>query len=230
MLSEKNKIENTKAVIDEKSVETENTWTESFDFIKNKSLRDEIERYVTNPDNLLGKGGAAMVFSLEGQCIKLMKNRHNSDLVDMYNLGNTVENEFKIQGMLDQFEVDGVYSPMSGICFVGQENAAIVMEELHAVNLQMVLLGREELPNTFNKEDFCAKLESYIYEMHDLGIAHGDLFARNIMIDNETGLPRVIDFGRSMHSEDQNNPKFIKLKKDDLENLDKISLAIEQKL
>lgn len=220
--------ERSRAIIE--TPKREEVWTESFDFVESKALRDEIEKYVTNSCNFLGKGGAAMVFSLDGQCIKLMKNRHNSDLVNQYNLGNTIENEFKIQCMLDDFEVDGVYSPMGGICYVGQENAAIVMEELDAVNLQLVLNGKKKLPANFKKEDFCIKLEGYIYEMHDLGIAHGDLFARNVMIDNETGLPRVIDFGRAMYSSDAKNHDLIRLKKEDIKNLDEIIEKIEEKL
>jgi len=201
--------------------ETENIWQESFDFIKDEQLKEAIIKYVKNPKNFLGKGGAAMVFSLETQCIKLLKNRHNSDLVNQYNLGNTVQNEFFIQSLLNNFDIGGVHSPKIIAYYIGKENAAIIMEKLTAANLQLVINKTEDLPKKFDPENFIIQLEQYIYEMHDLGIVHGDLFPRNIMIDKQTGLPRIIDFGRAIYSptKDQN---FQKVLKEDLENLDKI--------
>jgi len=227
MLSEKI---GTSIVSENTTAEKQEVWTGSLDFVRSKALREEIKKYVSNPEHFLGKGGAAMVFSFEGQCVKLMKNRHNSASAGMFKLGNTAEKEFEIQGMLDEFEVDGVYSPMTGICYTGQENTAIVMEELNAVNLQLVINGEKSLPANFNADDFCLKLETYIYEMHDFGIAHGDLFARNVMIDNETGNPRVIDFGKAMYSKNQKDSNFVNMTKEDVKNLNNILLTIENKL
>jgi len=61
-------------------------WTEPVDFEKDRDeqeidlINKKIEEYVRNPDNFLGAGGAGKVFALENQCIKLMKNRHNTKL------------------------------------------------------------------------------------------------------------------------------------------------------
>lgn len=55
---------------------------------------------------------------------------------------------------------------------------------------------RKEFPETFNVNIFFEKLEKFIKKMHsEVGVYHRDLFARNIMIDNETGNPIVLDFG-----------------------------------
>ena len=66
--------------------------------------------------------------------------------------------------------------------------------------------------------------------MHDeTGIVHGDLFARNIMVDKETGNPRVIDFGRSKYFSTKNGA-FHKMVREDIKNLDDIVEKIEEKI
>lgn len=53
-----------------------------------------------------------------------------------------------------------------------------------------------DFPESFDADSFFTKLTSFIEKMHmDLGIYHADLFSRNILIDNKTGNPIVIDFG-----------------------------------
>jgi len=54
----------------------------------------------------------------------------------------------------------------------------------------------KNFPSTFDHNEFFLKLERFIKKMHnEKGIYHRDLYARNIMIDNETGNPIVLDFG-----------------------------------
>ncbi len=55
---------------------------------------------------------------------------------------------------------------------------------------------KKELPHSFEHEVFFNKLEDFVKKMHDeKGIYHRDLHSRNVLIDNETGNPIVIDFG-----------------------------------
>lgn len=55
---------------------------------------------------------------------------------------------------------------------------------------------KKEFPKSFNPNVFFTKLSNFIEKMHtEKGVYHRDLFARNIMIDNETGNPIVLDFG-----------------------------------
>jgi tRNA A-37 threonylcarbamoyl transferase component Bud32 len=85
---------------------------------------------------------------------------------------------------------------------------------LDAVNLQLVINGDEMMPDNFNKEEFFDSLGEYVGEMHfQKNIAHGDLYARNIMVDRVTGKPYVIDFGRSVNM--TNLSKQERIKKED---------------
>jgi len=173
-------------------------------------LQEKMRKAIENERNFLGKGGSAHVFDLGDQCIKIMPNRHEDPRASMFDLGNSVEVEFKTQDQLRHLNVDGVYAPRTIAFFSGKKITAIVMERLNAANAQVVANKKENLPDGFlgkkelKKEnleeildEFFNTLEAYVGEMHDLGIVHGDLKLRNIMIDRETGKPRVIDFGRS---------------------------------
>lgn len=175
-------------------------WEGPVDFIGNKELREKIVEIVTNRENFIDKGGAGQVFDLGTYCIKLMKNRHNSDL--KYNIVNPPQKEYEIQGLLGNVTIDGVFAPRVYGMGEGKEDSAIVMGRLDAVNMQKVLNGEEGLPENFSLDGFFADLESYIANgVHELGIIHNDLEPRNIMIDKKTGKPRLIDFGRSLYFE-----------------------------
>ena len=54
---------------------------------------------------------------------------------------------------------------------------------------------KKEFPENFDPEIFFDKLENFIRKIHEKGIYHRDLFPRNVLIDENTGLPIVIDFG-----------------------------------
>lgn len=189
-----------------------------------------IECYVKDPENFLGEGGAGKVFNIGDQCIKLMKNRHSSASARYYNLGNTPQQEFAIQATLNEFEANGVFSPSALRFYVGDQCSGIVMERLDAANLQTVLNGKESVPDGFDIEDFFFRLENYIGEMHDeFGIIHNDLEPRNVMIDRETGFPRVIDFGRSLVFKDKPE-NFDHLAKRDFDNINRAYELVKKHL
>lgn len=164
-------------------------------------LRKEIGAIIKNPDRFIDKGGAGSVYKLSsvaerGLCVKVLEHRENAP-----DPGHTADIEARYQRRMCEVEVAGVRSPR---CFgywmsEGEEwKAGIIMEQLDAVNLQHVLNGTESLPETFDSEEFFGDLEEYIDNMHEkLKILHGDMAARNIMVDRKTGRPYLIDYGRA---------------------------------
>lgn len=71
----------------------------------------------------------------------------------------------------------------------------LVMELLDAVSIDDVMTGRKKLPESFVDITFFSHVRRFVEKMHKKEICHHDLQEGNVMIDIQTGLPRVIDFG-----------------------------------
>ena len=187
-------------------------------------LKEDILLFIGDEENYLGEGGVGTVFRLgrgSGICIKIIANRHNSANASMMNLGNDVDEEVQFLIDLEDVEVEGVSSTRYISYFRGSDYNAIIMEELDAVNLQDILLGNAKFPKNFDLETAFAALEKYIDHIQmEKGIVHNDLEARNIMIDNNTGFFKVIDFGRAFY--EKNNQRMEKAGRTDWDNLDQI--------
>ena len=205
------------------------TWSRPLDFVEdgfnpNASFREFLQTAVENPEQFIGKGGAGKVFDLgNGWCIKLTENRHMLPDKDKYDLGNTMQVEARIQNKISEYEVRGVRAPRV-LCYqIGSETCAMIMETLIAVNLQEVLNGKQEMPKTFNADIFGEVLDDYIQGLHnEYGIVHYDLEPRNVMVSTETGLPYVIDFGRSKIYRDIESAEAINAFDKDTDALDRI--------
>lgn len=77
-----------------------------------------------------------------------------------------------------------------------QEKISIfAMERLNAVSVNDVIEGLKPMPEAFRIEVFFKELRDFFETMHRRGVHHRDAHEGNIMIDVETGLPYVIDFG-----------------------------------
>ncbi|HJN85002.1 MAG TPA: protein kinase [Patescibacteria group bacterium] len=166
-----------------------------------KRVEADIAKIAADPGRFIDKGGAGAVYnSAAGICIKVLEPREMSPNAHLMDIGNPVEVEASIQRMLTEV-VDGARAPWCYAFMKGRlasEKSVIVMEQLDAVNLQMVMNGTQELPEGFDPDDFLMALSSYIDYMHDdAGVVHLDLAPRNVMVDRKTGTPRIIDFGRS---------------------------------
>lgn len=74
---------------------------------------------------------------------------------------------------------------------------AIVMDQIDGHNLEEVLNEPNLLPENFDIDHFFDEIKKFISLLNARGIHHRDLSIRNIMIQNKTGRPVVIDFGRS---------------------------------
>lgn len=208
-------------LIDEGSLEREKRLHEYLSLIKET---------FDNQDNYMDHGGAAKVYSFAERevCIKIMKNRHLSQSKEMFNLGNKPIVEFALMERLHDFKKGGVRSPVAEACVESGESSMIIMEKLDAVNVQHVLNGSEEMPESFDREKFCESLEEYIDGLHEeKGIAHMDLFPRNVMIDRKTGAAYVIDFGRSELLNNLSDEEKQKSMDDDWGKYDELYLKLE---
>jgi RIO-like serine/threonine protein kinase len=210
-----NSFENPYKEEDEQTIDLE-TIARTKEFIENLDAVEgldtvavaEIKERLSDPERYLDKGGAAVVYTLSNDvCIKVLTDRHSSisENREHYDLGVSVEEEAEILRILTSFSKSGVRTPAYKALVKSSKpggTAAIVMEQLNAVNLKHVLLGKEEMPSSFNREKFFEALETYLVALHEeMRFAHNDLEARNIMVDRETGLPYVIDFGRAKRLE-----------------------------
>jgi tRNA A-37 threonylcarbamoyl transferase component Bud32 len=192
---------------------------------------DMVQQFINNPKFYIDRGGVGEVFALgtTGFCVKLIKDRHNKNDTIKYDLGNTIEQEGKFLKHMIGLEVKGARSPYYFDVLKGEGYGALIMEQLSAVNLQKVITGEAELPDNFSFDTFFSSLESYVDKMHETrGVTHGDLFARNIMIDSTTALPYLIDFGRAHDLRKVTDFKRESLIQADWNELDKVTVDVEK--
>ncbi|HET8575258.1 MAG TPA: phosphotransferase [Candidatus Paceibacterota bacterium] len=190
----------------EQSLKERESQPEKQELLRRKEVRTEVMRKAVQqlaemkaePERFLDQGGAGSVYEvMAGMCMKVPL-RHYVFPSDHYDLGNTLDVEASFLRRVSGIYHAGVRAPGYIGLATNQGLSGLVMEKLPAVNFQKVLSGEEPLPETFNENKFFSALEKYIDFMHqDLQVAHGDLYSRNVMMDRKSGMPYVIDFGRS---------------------------------
>lgn len=162
--------------------------------------------HMSDPTKFLGNGSSAEVYALRLDtaattrmiCIKVIKD------AGQYALGLDVHEELDALSLVHDLDVNGVAAPRGVFAFSGSNIHGLAMEHLNAVNLRRVLDGstteemKDVLPKTFDINIFEKSLLAYIRAMHERGVIHNDLYLRNIMVDRQTGLPYVIDFGKAI--------------------------------
>lgn len=84
--------------------------------------------------------------------------------------------------------------------------SVLAMQEIKGFSLDRLLPkkpgAKPELsfPKSFSADTFFPALKTFVEKMHnEKNIYHCDLFSRNIMIEEKTGKPVVIDFGNAVH-------------------------------
>jgi len=157
----------------------------------------KMEEVLNNADNYVNHGASGVVYSFgkTGFCTKLMRDR-SIPRPSYYKKTNTALEEFMFMKRLQGFESEGVRIPGLVEIMEGKTYQAILMEQLDAVNLQEIINGRKPVPEKFELDHFFDSLDGFIQDMHsEKDILHNDLEFRNIMVDNETGTPYLVDFG-----------------------------------
>ena len=156
----------------------------------------EFERSVGNPELFLGDGATAEVHRLTYDPRICIKTVHDEE---MYRKGNTIYQEGDFMDRLNGFSVDGVRTPKFYFYHDTPTMKSLGMETIEGHSLSKIVEHAVEFPDIadISVDATTRALKNYITAMHDMKIYHGDLFERNIMIERETLLPRVIDFGKS---------------------------------
>jgi serine/threonine protein kinase len=219
-----------KVLIDNLTSVTTRKYLESkgYEYPSSARYHNFIAESVQNERNFLGKGGKGRVYSFVSPdapntriCIKVMQ--HMEEAYHIADRGNDPIAEFRLQSKVSTLNQQGTtkYPRPLQLLDCTDSFYALVMEELPAMNLQNVLLGRDTVPEGFNVKECMDRLYEYVDELHEAGIIHNDLEARNIMLDMETGAPYIIDFGRSVKLDDMEESLQAKrLREGDYNNLD----------
>jgi len=148
----------------------------------------------------LGNGATADVFLLETSmdiCVKYIARTDPYQQDILSGEGNSLATEISYLERVEQLVVEGVRAPR--YLFMVPGKLAYCMEAMDALNLSLVLGGKIPFhaSEKLDPQEFARRLQNYLKALHGMGIVHGDIAARNIMIDKKTLLPVVIDFGKA---------------------------------
>ncbi len=105
---------------------------------------------------------------------------------------STNQTKVKVPAPLFSFDTKVVDDQIRAV----KQKSILCMERIDGPSLKNVLEGSAPLPANFDFDVFFGELEKFIRELNtNLRIHHRDLHSGNVLIDKETGMPAVIDFG-----------------------------------
>lgn len=174
---------------------------ESLEFNEN-GLSEIVDYVLKYRREFIGEGMTAKVFKYPPNkklCIKVIDSETISKDYEFKGF-NSLKEEGEFLLRISRLNRGKVKVPIPLASFsVKSENdvntQVLVMETLDAVTCRSVLDFENELPEKFNIDRFMSDLRKFIDDMHSLSVHHRDLHAGNVMIDVNTGDPRIIDFG-----------------------------------
>jgi serine/threonine protein kinase len=182
--------------------------------------KEQLARIAHDPKNYIDEGGAAKVYRLPGgACMKVMRPHHEGRASGLL-LGNSLEEEAHFLEKLSNVSAQEARTPQYLSSIRDGEFSALLMEEIGGCNLRRILSREAPLPSSYSHHRFFEALEKYLQVLHEqVGIVHGDLEPRNIMIETDSGAPRLIDFGRSKWMDRLPKEEGVRLARDDWEKL-----------
>lgn len=149
----------------------------------------------------LGEGNFSTVFEdiKTGACCKKLKPSEKP----LNNVHRELEFLGELRGLSE--EVDVPMPLISMDAYTRGEGGKIqkcsvaIMETINGPSLDDVITGKRELPESFDLDKYFDAVRDFIINtMHRKGIYHRDIANRNLMIDQDTGKPFIIDFGDSV--------------------------------
>lgn len=188
----------------EKSIDGPNPlgelWSEDIDVLTKEKIRKNVDHLVDENKGreLLGAGGYAHVhidsFD-DGFCMKIAHEGTELQTVSEF------LREVTIQDLVaNKIKHSTVFTPKPIYCKTTKPHA-ILMERVHGCNLEEIGLHHEKASRFINilSTDHHVHIQvitDFILEMHKLGVLHGDLHPRNIMLTDDFRWA-IIDFGKS---------------------------------
>jgi len=161
----------------------------------------EVMRSFKDFDQYMGNGATAEVYAMANNntvCVKFITNQ------ERYNENNSIRKEHDyLSTVYESTKHKAVRTPYP--IFVRMhptEGHSYGMEKVKGASLSQLVEFPDKYPELIElaKGVDRAQLESdlldFIKQMHDAGVTHGDLFKRNLMLD-EDGRLFVIDFGKA---------------------------------
>lgn len=143
---------------------------------------------------VIDQGENAEIWALEGHelsdlCVKKLKKTPKLSY-------RSLEDEFKYQKDVNAI---GVRTPLDFMIVKDTETQEeyLIMERIYGVSIAQVMgeFSRKPIPLSFEYDTFFAKLASDIKKLHENNIHHRDLHPGNVMIEEKTGNPVIVDWG-----------------------------------
>ena len=181
---------------------------------KEERLLHDVEKLLDDPHNLIGEGRTSEVREMKGNpnwCLKIIDDER---LEQMYGLEtptfNTEEMEFELLGVAHRAG-ESVKIPRPLLAWKikterGRGIGVIVMERLQAITLKEIHEGARP-SRKFQLNAFFESLYRYLERLHDdFHIHHRDIAEGNILIEETTGMPCLVDFGDAIKTTEGENP------------------------
>ncbi len=168
-------------------------------FYEQEEEISSIRELVSNKQNkLIGAGQVAEVFvNLEdpSKCFKVVKDWQK------YREGNNLLKEAYLQIMMSKFN-DQLKArvPAVAYCAALKDFRVISMERVNGASLSELMLDTSRVPDNFDFDVFFGAVQEFVDKMHKTKIHHRDLHAGNVMVDYDSALPYIIDFGLAVET------------------------------
>ena len=139
----------------------------------------------------IGEGDSSTILAAEGTlfdrvCLKKIKKQPKM-------ICNDIKTEYEYQ--LEAHKA-GVKTPLPLFSLETQEgDKYICMERMYGYNLAEIIEKPSLLPESFDYITFCKALKDELIKLHNAEIYHRSFHVGNIMVEKETGLPIILDFG-----------------------------------
>lgn len=168
---------------------------------KIRQFDQEVRNAYKDHDHFLGNGHTAEVYAMSGNgivCVKFITNQ------DAYNENNTIRQEHDfLSKAYEGTKGCSIRTPYPIFLRVHpKEGHSYGMEKLPGASLSQILEFPEknahlvETAMRVDRQKIEDELKVFVDHLHEAGVTHGDLFKRNMMLD-ESGRLYVIDFGKA---------------------------------